>query len=618
MAEKKFYVDINLLGNQLKNGSIHRSAIAPTDIAPVEGQIYYNTTDNLLYIYTGSLWKAVGDIPEFDKILGDVAQDDYAGKPLVLNIQSDSVKNSHLQVDAVSNAKIVDGTIENVKLKDMGIGTVKANITALSAAPQDVTKSDFLNWLALADTTASLVYIPDTAKGTVKDNTGSTGAIIPAVNGISADAGLMTRDLYNELKTATTDISTNATDISNIGITAAGDTDKYILTVNSHTADVLLAGGPGNLSKAGLVTATERALIGTSLQAANLSLHDPTNAETVLIDNTGGDGVILPTVTAAYAGVMNTTLFDKLDKAIQPNDVGFVYNQANATINTITLSGLSDTAKVIQLELVDKSGTKAGLMSPGDKTNLDDLNRWVVPSPDDYLKIDATSLLGVVWADPATDMGGGSSSDSKLPTQLAVKTYVTGVLEGIGEFRGSYDAVTDTPSLDGASPITDIVKGDYWIVNVAGNFFAEPVKSGDRIIANITHVGTDLTYSDYTVVAPSFDSATESVKGIVEIATNAEALEGTLHEAYVITPQSLKYVLTNGSVTNKKDFVLIGDGTATTFSILHTFGFDVSVAIKVAATGEEIEAQVFQKDGEVQIDFNTAPASDEFRVSIIG
>jgi len=44
-----FIVDIDLTKNQLQNAVIHKVSAAPS--SPVEGQIYYNTSDNNLYIY---------------------------------------------------------------------------------------------------------------------------------------------------------------------------------------------------------------------------------------------------------------------------------------------------------------------------------------------------------------------------------------------------------------------------------------------------------------------------------------------------------------------------------------------------------------------------------------
>lgn len=59
MSEKLFYMDMNLQQNELKNAVIQNLAAAPTSPAPIEGQLYQNTTDNTLYCYDGTEWVSV-------------------------------------------------------------------------------------------------------------------------------------------------------------------------------------------------------------------------------------------------------------------------------------------------------------------------------------------------------------------------------------------------------------------------------------------------------------------------------------------------------------------------------------------------------------------------------
>jgi hypothetical protein len=68
----------------------------------------------------------------------------------------------------------------------------------------------------------------------------------------------------------------------------------------------------------------------------------------------------------------------------------------------------------------------------------------------------------------------------------------------------------------------------------------------------------------------------------------------------------------------RKVVATIGDGSATSFTIAHTLGQDVTVSVRDTATGELVMAGVSCGALSVTIDFASAPAADAYRVVIIG
>ena len=94
-------------------------------------------------------------------------------------------------------------------------------------------------------------------------------------------------------------------------------------------------------------------------------------------------------------------------------------------------------------------------------------------------------------------------------TDAATKTYVDSSISGAATFQGGYDAASITPDLD-TSPATDIKNGWFWIVTVAGTFFAEAVQPGDMIYANQDNPGA--VYANWTVIhtgGPAGSGATD-------------------------------------------------------------------------------------------------------------
>ena len=104
---KLFYTNIDLKGNQLISGVIHNATTAPED--GVAGQVYYNTSDKLMYQHDGERWVVVG---------GSVA-----------DLTTDVTK-------VVTGSSTSNGTAElqTTNLRDMKVGVGLTNLTNVTAA----------------------------------------------------------------------------------------------------------------------------------------------------------------------------------------------------------------------------------------------------------------------------------------------------------------------------------------------------------------------------------------------------------------------------------------------------------------------------------------------------
>lgn len=133
---KLFLTNINLNGNQLVNGVIHKSGTAPTVPTPVSGQVYFNTTDGFIYVYDGTTWDKV-------TLSGEIVNADIkAGAAIAANKISGTAVT---QADSgtVTSTMIADGTIldadinasANIALSKLATNPLaRANHTGTQAA----------------------------------------------------------------------------------------------------------------------------------------------------------------------------------------------------------------------------------------------------------------------------------------------------------------------------------------------------------------------------------------------------------------------------------------------------------------------------------------------------
>ena len=144
------------------------------------------------------------------------------------------------------------------------------------------------------------------------------------------------------------------------------------------------------------------------------------------------------------------------------------------------------------------------------------------------------NLTGNAWFFDDDTLGGVDADAEKCASQASIKNYVDNEIAGLGslmEFKGSYDANTTDP--------TDGDVGDTYVVTVAGtgvaSFWSTALEIGDVIIQENA---TATTEADWVVVSRDIVPASETVAGVVELATQAEVDTGT-DTTKAVTPDTL-------------------------------------------------------------------------------
>jgi hypothetical protein len=190
---------------------------------------------------------------------------------------------------------------------------------------------------------------------------------------------------------------------------------------------------------------------------------------------------------------------------------------------------------------------------------------------------------------------------------VATKNYVDTIATGLLEYKGGYDASTNTPDLDTATNIA-IDKGDAYTVTADGLFFTEQVRIGDFIIAETAIVaGAGGSLSDFTVVQSNVDLATAA-------ATSGAAVKG------ISGYDSADFSVTAGfvSLETKTYKALIGNGTLTTVPVTHGLNSqDLIIQLFDASTNETVYAEVARTSAtQVNVSFSVAPASNSIKILI--
>lgn len=238
----------------------------------------------------------------------------------------------------------------------------------------------------------------------------------------------------------------------------------------------------------------------------------------------------------------------------------------------------------------------------------------------------------------------------------ALQNAVTGALV----FKGGYDAATNTPNL--TTPAAGaVLQGYTYVVTVAGSFHGESVQVGDMIIAKQDNPTALAHWTLVNKNIPDILDASETQKGIVELATGAESLTGTdttraVHPAGLkhtldnrpatttqrglielatqaevsagsdteraVTPATLAGVLNvGGSISLARKYSQVLSTSATSYTINHGLATqNVQVSVRDTATPfAEVEVDVTIPNAtSVVIAFNAAPAANKYQVTVIG
>ena len=624
-----FVTGINLNKNELQNARIHNLSSAPS--SPVAGQIYFDTTANVLSFYNGTEWvPASGSTEVIQDVIGSsviggtgltATYDDNAGNTTIDldntavtagNYGTTAAKTASFTVDAqgrltaASEQDIQIATSQVTDLAEFIDDTVGDAVTGLVQAGEgiDVTYDDNAGTLTIAgedastsnkgiasfntddfNVTAGDVELEDTV---VKTVTTDSGALTPSSHGFSILGG-------------------EGLDVTHTGtsITVAGEdatsSNKGIASFDA--TDFTVTSGAVTLNVDRIEDAVDNLIIaGTGLDK---TYNDGAGSLTIDIDSTVTTNNGAQTLTNKTLGAGNSLSSD-LDA--NNNKITGLATPTNAT-DAATKGYVDSTAIGLDVKLSVRVATTANIDLTADLENGDVLDGVTLATGNRVLVKNQTDQtqngIYVVASSGAASRSEDANSDAEVTAGL-----FTFVEEGTVNGNTGYVLTSDNPITLGS---TNLVFSQF---SGVGTFTAG---------AGITLTGTEFSVD----VTPTSGSASlTNTGGAVEVKTNTnDGLEVTASglginngTGLTFAAGALVFDTANGYGTRKLAFN-VGDGAATSYAVTHSLATrDVSVHVyENASPYAQVEADVEHTDSNnLTVKFSVAPTSNQYRVVVVG
>jgi len=553
-----FVTGINLNKNELQNAVIQNLSTAPS--SPVAGQVYFNTTANVLYFYSGTEWVPASGSTE---VIQDVIGSSVSGGTGLTATYNDTSGITTIDLDntAVSPASYGTTAAKTVSF------TVDAQGRLTAASEQDIQ-------IATSQVTSLEEFIDDTVGDSV-------AGLIKEGEGIDVtyDDGAGTLTIAAEDATS-----------SNKGIASFDSTDFTVtsgaVTVNvDRVEDIvgnLVVGGTGIDSTyndgAGTLTIDIDSTVTTNSGTQTLTNKTLGTGNSLSSNLDANNNKITNLATPTSSGdAANKAYVDAVSEGLHIHAAARVYVGTNIDLSTALEAGdVVDSVTLVAGDRVLVNGqttqSQNGIyvvQSSGAALRATDFDTATEISSGDFIFVSSGTTYGSTgWVQTLKPATIGTSPISF--TQFSgAGTYLAG--DGL-TLTGNSFSVDVTPSAGNAS-----LEFSNNALNVKVN-----TSDGLEVTANGVGInnGTGLTFASGALV---FDTA-------------------------------------NGYGTRKLAFS-IGDGSATTYTVNHAMATrDLTVHVyENASPYAQVEADIEHTDSNnVTIKFATAPTSNQYRVVLVG
>jgi len=596
-----FVTGINLNKNELQNARIQNLSAAPS--SPVAGQIYFDTTTNVLYFYNGTAWvPASGSTEVIQDIIGSsliggtgltATYDDAVTGNTTIDLDNTAVTAGNYGTTAAKTASFtVDAQGRLTAANEQNIQIATSQVTDLAEFIDD-TVADAVTGLVKEGEGIDVTY--DDAGGTLTiagEDASTTNKGIASFNA----------DDFN--------VTTGAVELEDTVVKSV-TTDSGALTPSSHGISIL--GGEGvDVTHAGAsITVAAEDATSSNKGIASFDGTDFTVTSGAVTLNVDRIEDVAANLIVAGTGLDKNyndgagTLTIDIDSTVTTND------GAQTLTNKTLGSGTT-----LSADLNANSNKITNLAAP---TNAGDAaNKAYVDGVAEGLHIHAASYAATTANLNATYSNGTSGVGATLTNAGTQAAFTTDGVSPAINARILVKSQTNTFE-NGIYTLTTVgTVSTNWVLTRATDF---DTAAGD---------GLTLTGSTFSVdVTPTSGNASlTNTGGAVEVKVNTnDGLEVTASglginngTGLTFSGGALVFDTANGYGTRKLAFA-VGDGSATSYTVNHALATrDVSVQVyENASPYAQVEADVEHTDSNnLTIKFAVAPTSNQYRVVVVG
>ena len=252
MAKKNILVDIDLNKNELQNAVVQNLAAAPG--SPKAGQIWYNTTDNLIYYHDGTSAKAVGYLPKATTstlggvIVGTNISVDGDGKISVASATNAIAGILRIATDAEASTGTAEGIAVNPKQLASAVATALVGALTYKGTWNISSATDF-SGITLPVKQGYMYLVTGTGPKTIGGIEWNAGDYLVMSSDVAAGGTITANDVSKIDNTEATDIvhlNTTQT-LTNKTIDADDNTIADLTTSNFKSGTVVTSvGGTGS------------------------------------------------------------------------------------------------------------------------------------------------------------------------------------------------------------------------------------------------------------------------------------------------------------------------------------------------------------------------------------